>query len=93
MQATVDSVAFMSPQWLDYRGHWRILGKVTVLDENHRMVAEGILDFTESDRPVLPRDLERFTEAVQARVEWYLTNDGLPGHHLLMKLREAGPPS
>jgi hypothetical protein len=92
MQATVDSVALMSPQWLEYRGHWRILAKVTVLDENHRMVAEGILDFTESERPVLPHDLERFAEAVRARVEWYLTNDSLPGHQQLARLKEAGPP-
>jgi hypothetical protein len=92
MQATVDSVAFLAPRWLDFRGRWRIVAKVTVLDEGHRMVAEGVLDFTESDRPALPHDLQRFAEAVQARVDWYLSNDGLADHHDLAKLREAGPP-
>ena len=91
MPTTADFVGFLPPRWLDRNGQWRILAKVTVLDDNHHMVAEGPLDFTDSDEPPLPPDLARFAEAVHSRINWYLTNEGRPGHLVLAKLREEGP--
>jgi hypothetical protein len=89
MLAAADLVGFLPPQWIDFRGKWRILAKVTVLDENHRMVAEGPLDFTEGDQPALTPDLEPFAAAVQNRIEWYLNNESRPGRALLAQLRQA----
>jgi hypothetical protein len=92
MLPTADSVAFLPPEWLDFRGRWRILIKATVLDANHRMIGEGVLDFTDTDRPAVPPHLEPFAEAVQARIESYLGDEVSEGHLRLAKLREDGPP-